>query len=101
MGAEGHKGGDSETIIGKWLAKTGKRKDLILATKVGNEMGEGKKGLRAAYIRQAVDQSLQRLQTDYIDVYQAHQDDPDIPLEETLGTFNELVKQGKVQYIGA
>jgi aryl-alcohol dehydrogenase-like predicted oxidoreductase len=63
MGAEGHKGGDSETIIGKWLAKTGKRKDLILATKVGNEMGEGKKGLRAAYIRQAVDQSLQRLQT--------------------------------------
>jgi aryl-alcohol dehydrogenase-like predicted oxidoreductase len=97
----GHKGGESETIIGKWLAKTGKRKDLILATKVGIEMGEGKKGLRAAYIRQAVDDSLQRLQTDYIDVYQAHQDDPDTPLEETLGAFSELVKQGKVRYIGA
>src|SRR6202042_2549723 len=73
----GHKGGESETIIGKWLAKSGRRKDLILATKVGIEMGEGKKGLSAAYIRQAVDDSLQRLQTDYIDVYQAHQDDPD------------------------
>ena len=71
-GFPGHKGGESETIIGKWLAKTGKRKDLILATKVGNEMGEGKKGLKAAYIRQAVDDSLQRLQTDYIDIYQAH-----------------------------
>jgi aryl-alcohol dehydrogenase-like predicted oxidoreductase len=97
----GHKGGESETIIGKWLAKTGKRKDLILATKVGNEMGEGKKGLKASYIRQAVDDSLRRLQTDYIDVYQAHQDDRDTPLEETLGAFSELVKQGKVRYIGA
>src|SRR3984885_5171072 len=97
----GHKGGESETIIGKWLARTGKRKDLILATKVGNEMGEGKKGLKAAYIRQAVDDSLRRLQTDYIDVYQAHQDDPDTPLEETLSAFSELVKQGKVRYIGA
>lgn len=97
----GHKGGESETIIGNWLAKTGRRKDLILATKVGIEMGERKKGLTAAYIRQAIDASLQRLQTDYIDLYQAHQDDPDTPLEETLGAFDELVKQGKIRYIGA
>jgi aryl-alcohol dehydrogenase-like predicted oxidoreductase len=97
----GNKGGDSETIIGKWFAKTGKRKDVILATKVGMDMGEDKKGLKAAYIRQAVEDSLQRLQTDYIDVYQAHNDDLEIPLEETLGAFNELVKQGKVRYIGA
>jgi aryl-alcohol dehydrogenase-like predicted oxidoreductase len=83
------------------VGKNRERKDLILATKVGIEMGEGKKGLTAAYIRQAVDASLQRLQTDYIDLYQAHQDDPDTPLEETLGAFDELVKQGKIRYIGA
>jgi aryl-alcohol dehydrogenase-like predicted oxidoreductase len=97
----GHRGGESETIIGKWFAKSGKRKDVILATKVGNEMGQGQKGLSAAYIRQAVEHSLQRLQTDYIDIYQAHKDDSETPLEETLGAFNELVKQGKVRYIGA
>jgi aryl-alcohol dehydrogenase-like predicted oxidoreductase len=97
----GNKGGDSETIIGKWFTKTGKRKDVILATKVGMDMGEDKKGLKAAYIRQAVEDSLQRLQTDYIDVYQAHKDDSETPLEETLSAFNELVKQGKVRYIGA
>ena len=97
----GHSGGESETIIGKWFAKTGKRKHVILATKVGMEMGEGKKGLKAAYIRQAVEDSLQRLQTDYIDIYQAHKDDPETRLEETLGAFDELVKQGKVRFIGA
>ena len=97
----GNQGGESERIIGKWFAKTGKRKDVILATKVGMEMGDGKKGLKAAYIRQAVEDSLQRLQTDYIDVYQAHKDDSETPLEETLGAFNELVKEGKVRYIGA
>ena len=97
----GHSGGESETIIGKWFAKTGKRKHVILATKVGMEMGEGKKGLKAAYIRQAVEDSLERLQTDYIDIYQAHKDDAETPLEETLGAFNELVKQGKVRFIGA
>jgi aryl-alcohol dehydrogenase-like predicted oxidoreductase len=97
----GHKGGESETIIGKWFAKSGKRKDVILATKVGMEMGEGKKGLKAEYIQQAVEDSLQRLQTDYIDIYQAHKDDPETPLEETLGAFDELVKQGKIRYIGA
>ena len=97
----GHNGGESETIIGKWFAKTGKREDVILATKVGMEMGEGNKGLKPAYIRRAVEHSLERLQTDYIDVYQAHKDDPETPLEETLGAFDELVKQGKVRYIGA
>ncbi|HEY1987617.1 MAG TPA: aldo/keto reductase [Terracidiphilus sp.] len=97
----GNKGGESETIIGKWFAKTGKRKEVILATKVGMEMGEGKKGLKEAYIRQAVEDSLRRLQTDYIDIYQAHKDDAETPLEETLGAFDALVKQGKVRYIAA
>jgi aryl-alcohol dehydrogenase-like predicted oxidoreductase len=74
---------------------------VILGTKVGMEMGEGKKGLKAAYIRQAVEDSLRRLQTEYIDLYQAHKDDPETPLEETLQAFDELVKEGKVRYIGA
>jgi len=99
--APGHKGGESETIIGRWLGKSGRRKDIILATKVGMDMGEGRKGLRPAYIRQAVEDSLRRLQTDYIDLYQAHQDDKETPLEETLRTFDDLVKAGKVRYIGA
>jgi aryl-alcohol dehydrogenase-like predicted oxidoreductase len=97
----GHKGGESETIIGKWLAKSGKRKSVILATKVGMDLGDGKKGLKAAYIRQAVEDSLRRLQTDYIDLYQAHKDDPETPLEETLQAFDGLVKDGKARYIGA
>ncbi len=97
----GHQGGESETIIGRWFAKTGRRKEVILATKVGMEMGEGRKGLHPRYIAEAVDASLRRLQTDYIDLYQAHRDDPDIPLEETLGAFDTLVKQGKVRFIGA
>jgi len=99
--APGHKGGESEMIIGKWFAKSGRRKDVVLATKVGMDMGDGRKGLKPAYIRQAVEDSLRRLQTDYIDVYQAHQDDEETPLAETLGAFDELVKQGKVRYIGA
>src|ERR1035437_3597540 len=99
--APGNHGGESETILGKWFVRAGKRKDVILATKVGMDMGTGKKGLKAAYIRQAVEDSLQRLQTDYIDLYLAHKDDPETPLEETLGAFDELVKQGKVRYVGA
>jgi aryl-alcohol dehydrogenase-like predicted oxidoreductase len=99
--AAGNQGGESETILGKWFTNSGKRKDVILATKVGLEMGEGKKGLKAAYIRQAVEDSLRRLQTDYIDLYQAHRDDPETPLEETLDAFDALVKQGKVRFIGA
>jgi aryl-alcohol dehydrogenase-like predicted oxidoreductase len=97
----GHQGGESETIIGKWFAKTGRRNEVILATKVGMEMGEGKKGLHPRYISAAVDASLRRLQTDYIDLYQAHRDDPDTPLEETLGAFNQLVQAGKIRFIGA
>jgi aryl-alcohol dehydrogenase-like predicted oxidoreductase len=92
--APGHTGGESETILGKWLAQSGKRKDVILATKVGMDLGDGKKGLKADYIRQALEASLQRLQTDTIDLYQVHQDDKETPLEETLAAFSALVKQG-------
>ncbi len=97
----GHKGGESETILGKWFQRGGRRKDVILATKVGIDMGDGKQGLSAKYIRLAVEDSLRRLQTDYIDLYQTHQDDPATPLEETLGVLDELAKAGKVRYIGA
>jgi aryl-alcohol dehydrogenase-like predicted oxidoreductase len=99
--APGHKGGESETIIGKWLAQGSKRDEVILATKVGMDMGDGKQGLKEAYIEQAVEDSLRRLQTDYIDLYQAHKDDAGTPLEETLGAFDKLVRAGKVRHIGA
>lgn len=99
--APGHQGGESETIIGDWFAKSNRRKDVILATKVGMDMGEGRKGLKPAYIKQAVEASLRRLQTDYIDLYQAHKDDEETPLQETLQTFDDLVKAGKVRFIGA
>jgi aryl-alcohol dehydrogenase-like predicted oxidoreductase len=97
----GHTGGESEAIIGKWLAKGGKRSNVIVATKLGLEMGEGKKGLKPAYIQQAVEDSLRRLQTDYIDLYQAHRDDEETPLEETMAAFDKLVEQGKVRHVGA
>jgi aryl-alcohol dehydrogenase-like predicted oxidoreductase len=97
----GHKGGESETILGKWLAKGNKRSNVIIATKLGLDMGEGKQGLKPAYIEQAVEDSLRRLQTDYIDLYQAHKDDQETPLEETLSAFDKLVTQGKVRHIGA
>ncbi|GAB2977768.1 aldo/keto reductase [Mucilaginibacter puniceus] len=99
--APGNKGGESETIIGNWIKKSGKRDKIILATKVGKPMGEDKKGLSRAYITKAVDASLKRLQTDYIDLYQSHEDDRDTPLLETLETFTDLIKQGKVRAIGA
>jgi aryl-alcohol dehydrogenase-like predicted oxidoreductase len=99
--APGHKGGESETVIGNWLKKSGKRDMVVVATKVGMDMGDGKEGLKPAYIRRAVEASLQRLQTDHIDLYQAHKDDPNTPLEETLQAFAELVKAGKVRAIGA
>lgn len=99
--APGHQGGESESIIGKWLKRSGKRERIVLATKVGMEMGHGGKGLKADYIQKAVEDSLKRLQTDYIDLYQAHQDDADTPLEETLGAFSRLIEQGKVRVIGA
>lgn len=97
----GHSGGESETIIGKWLRQTGKRNRVVLATKVGKPMGDGKVGLSPAYIREAVDASLTRLKTDHIDLYQSHDDDAETPLEDTLGTFAELIKVGKVRAIGA
>jgi aryl-alcohol dehydrogenase-like predicted oxidoreductase len=97
----GHSGGESETIIGKWLRQGGKRNQVVLATKVGKPMGEGRKGLSPAYIRQAVDASLKRLRTDHIDLYQSHDDDADTPLADTLGAFAELIKAGKVRAIGA
>ena len=97
----GNKGGESESILGKWLKKSGKREEIVLATKVGMDMGDGKKGLKAAYIKQAVEASLRRLQTDYIDLYQSHWDDPDTPVQETLEAYDELVRAGKVRVIGA
>ncbi|HTX37287.1 MAG TPA: aldo/keto reductase [Bryobacteraceae bacterium] len=97
----GHTGGESETIIGKWLHASGKRDRVIVATKVGMDMGDGKVGLSPAYIGRAVEGSLRRLQTDRIDLYQSHQDDAQTPLEETLRTYERLIQQGKVRYIGA
>jgi aryl-alcohol dehydrogenase-like predicted oxidoreductase len=99
--APGNRGGESETIVGKWLKRSGNRQQVLIATKVGLEMGPGKKGLSKPYIKQAAEDSLKRLQTDYIDLYQAHVDDPATPLEETLGAFAELIKEGKVVAIGA
>lgn len=97
----GHKGGESETIIGKWLKRSGKREKVVIATKVGKEMGPDRKGLSKSYIMRAVEDSLQRLQTDYIDLYQSHADDPEIPLEETLEAYAQLIREGKVRIIGA
>ena len=97
----GHKGGESETIIGNWFKASGKRDKVVLATKVGNPMGPTEKGLSKAYIVQAVERSLQRLQTDYIDLYQSHLDDPDTAQEQTMEAFAMLVKQGKVRALGA
>jgi aryl-alcohol dehydrogenase-like predicted oxidoreductase len=97
----GNRGGESETILGRWIRGSGKRKKVIIATKVGMEMGPGKKGLSKGYISQAVEDSLRRLRTDYIDLYQSHTDDAETPLEETLEAYDRLVQQGKVRAIGA
>ena len=99
--APGNKGGESESIIGQWMKERGNRQQVVLATKVGKPMGEGKKGLSKKYIRSAVEASLTRLQTDYIDLYQSHDDDATVPLEESLGAFTDLIKEGKVRAIGA
>ena len=98
--APSHQGGESESIIGRWLKKSGKRNQVLIATKVGMEMGPDKKGLTKAYILRAVEDSLRRLQIDCIDLYQAHIDDPATPLEETLDAFAHLIKQGKIHAIG-
>ncbi|MEH1939154.1 MAG: aldo/keto reductase [Nostoc sp.] len=97
----GNQGGESESILGKWLKQRGNRDRVVIATKVGNDMGIKGKGLSRKHIQQAVEDSLQRLQTDYIDLYQSHIDDENTPLEETLETYGELIRQGKVRAIGA
>jgi aryl-alcohol dehydrogenase-like predicted oxidoreductase len=99
--APGHQGGESETIIGNWLKRRGGRDKVVIATKVGMQMGSGDKGLSKAWITRAVENSLTRLQTDYIDLYQAHRDNEETPLEETLQAFAGLIAQGKVRAIGA
>lgn len=97
----GNKGGESETIIGNWLKKSGKRDAVVIATKLGAELAPDKKGLSKGYIERAVNDSLKRLQTDYIDLYQSHYDDPNTPIDETLEAFGQLIKAGKVRFIGA
>jgi aryl-alcohol dehydrogenase-like predicted oxidoreductase len=97
--APGHVGGESESIIGNWMKKRGNRSQMVIATKVSKL--DTRPGLKAANIAAACDDSLRRLQTDYIDLYYAHQDDPDTPIEETLGAFDSLIKAGKVRYIAA
>jgi aryl-alcohol dehydrogenase-like predicted oxidoreductase len=97
----GHKGGESETIIGNWLKMPGKRDKVVLATKVGMPMGDGSKGLKRDYILRSLEDSLKRLQTDHVDLYQSHKDDPETPLDETLSAYDTLIKQGKVRAIGA
>jgi aryl-alcohol dehydrogenase-like predicted oxidoreductase len=94
-------GGQSETILGQWFARSGKRDKVVLATKVGMDLGDGKKGLSRDYIIQAAEASLKRLQTDHIDLYQSHTDDQTVPLEETLSAYRALIEQGKVTIIGA
>jgi len=97
----GNRGGESETIIGKWMKLRGNRASVVIATKVGSEIDREKKGLSKSYILRAAEDSLRRLQTDYIDLYQTHHDDPETPVEETLEAYALLVQQGKVRAIGA
>ena len=97
----GHAGGESETIIGRWIAKRGRHDDVVIATKIGSDMGLGYKCLRREYIMQGVEQSLKRLQVDAIDLYQSHWDDEKTPFEETLETYSRLIERGKVRAIGA
>jgi len=99
--APGNTGGESESIIGKWMKARGNRDAVVIATKVGSEMGPGRKGLSRKHIRESVEASLRRLQTDHIDLYQSHRDDPETPQSETLSTYAELIDEGKVRAIGA
>jgi aryl-alcohol dehydrogenase-like predicted oxidoreductase len=100
--AEGLHGGEAETIIGQWLKQRGRRGDIVLATKVRGRMwpGPNGEGLSRAHILRAVEDSLRRLQTDYIDLYQTHSPDPNTPIDETLRAMDDLVRQGKVRYLG-
>lgn len=97
----GNQGGESETIIGKWLKLTGKREKVVIATKLGKSMGEGMQGLSPVYMRKALEASLRRLQTDYIDLYQSHEDDLNTPMNETMEMFAKFIEEGKVRVIGA
>lgn len=99
--AHNGEGGQSETMIGKWLKKTGKRDKVVIATKVGKRMGAGKEGLSKKYILKEAEDSLRRLQTDHIDLYQSHADDPGTPIRETLEAYSQLISEGKVKIIGA
>lgn len=99
--APGNSGGESETMLGQWMKHSGKRSSVLIATKVSIEMGPGRKGLSRAYILRAVEDSLRRLQIDCIDLYQSHADDAETPMEETLETYGQLIREGKVRAIGA
>ncbi len=99
--APGHQGGESEAVIGRWIRQGGRRSKVVLATKVGMDMGEGRIGLKPARIRDAVEASLRRLHVECIDLYQAHRDDEETPLEATLEAFSKLIAEGKVRAIGA
>jgi aryl-alcohol dehydrogenase-like predicted oxidoreductase len=94
-------GGESETIIGNWMKLRKNRNKVTIATKVGMDMGQGKIDLSKKYILKAVEDSLKRLQTDHIDLYQSHKDDETTPVEETLDAYAQLIKEGKVRWIGA
>ncbi len=96
----GNQGGESETIIGAWLKSRGGREKVVIATKVGGDMGLGRKCLSKAYIRSAAEASLKRLQTDHIDLYQSHWDDSETPIQETLEAYDELIRAGKVRVVG-
>ncbi len=97
----GNKGGESETIIGDWMKSRGNRDKVIVITKVGSDMGQGKKDLSAGYIARAVEDSLKRLQVDAIDLYLSHWPDETVPYDETLGAYQRLIEQGKIRWCGA
>lgn len=99
--APGNTGGESETIIGKWMKSRNNREKVIVVTKVGSDMGQGKKDLSATWIEKASEASLKRLRTDYIDLYLSHWPDPTVPYDETLGAYQKLLEQGKVRHVGA
>ncbi|SDM38389.1 aldo/keto reductase [Pedobacter antarcticus] len=98
----GNEGGESEVILGKWMKSRNNRSKVILATKVGSDMdSSGKKDLSAKHIKEGIEDSLRRLQTDYVDLYQSHYDDLSTPVEETLEAYDQLIRAGKVRWIGA
>lgn len=97
----GNNGGESETMLGDWFKRSGKRDKVVLATKVGMDMGNGRKGLSKRYILEEAEASLRRLQTDHIDLYQSHQNDESTAITETLEAYEQLIQQGKVRAIGA